>query len=67
MASEREPLDRLIVERQILRAVRWLMSTFECGLQEAAQVLYARYDDLRRSRPDDFTTSHEECWEGVYT
>ncbi|MEU5995339.1 hypothetical protein ABZ806_40730 [Spirillospora sp. NPDC047418] len=67
MASEWEPLDRLIVECQILPAVKWLMSTFECSLQEAVQFLYARYDDLRRSRPDDSATSHEEYWKGGYT
>jgi hypothetical protein len=67
MSAEPDALDRLILQGQILRAVRWIMTTYECGLSDATRHLYTRCDVLRRTRPDDFTKSHEEYWKGVYT
>ncbi|RFS81675.1 hypothetical protein D0T12_30785 [Actinomadura spongiicola] len=67
MSVASESLDRLILQGQVLTAVRWIMGTYECGLADATCFLYARYDELRRSRPGDFAKSHEEYWRGVYT
>ncbi|TDD80469.1 hypothetical protein [Actinomadura rubrisoli] len=67
MSGEWEALDELIVEGRILSAVYWIRAAFECSLQEAVQFLYARYDRLRQTRPDDFAKSHEDYWRDVYT
>lgn len=67
MDDEWEPLDELIIKGRKIQAVVWIRATFECGLQEAVQFLYVRYERLRQKRPQDFTQSHEEYWEGVYT
>jgi hypothetical protein len=67
MSAAPEALDRLILEGRILPAVRWIMTTHECRLPEATRHLYARYEQLRHDRPDDFTKSHAEYWKGVYT
>ncbi|GAA2424488.1 hypothetical protein GCM10010191_40900 [Actinomadura vinacea] len=67
MGNEWDPLDSLIVEGRRLRAIMWIRTTFDCGLQEAIAFLYVRYEHLRQTRPDDFTESPEEYWRGVYT
>ncbi|GAA4237602.1 hypothetical protein GCM10022254_50100 [Actinomadura meridiana] len=67
MSAEPGPVDRHILEGQILVAVKLIMATYECGLSEATRYLYMRYDELREARPDDFAVSHEEYWKGAYS
>ncbi|GAA4072445.1 hypothetical protein [Actinomadura miaoliensis] len=67
MSEELDQLDRLILSGQVLGAVRLVTELFGCSLQEAIEFHYARYTKLRETRPDEFTTSPEEYWRGVYT
>ncbi|SEG56177.1 hypothetical protein SAMN04489712_106291 [Thermomonospora echinospora] len=67
MSEESDRLDGLILNCQVLRAVRLIMELFECGLREAIGLFDARYHELRETRPDDFIVSPDEYGHGVYT
>ena len=60
-------IDEHIVEGRILSVLMILRE--ECGLtiHEAIDAFSVRYEELRDSRPDDFTVPREEYGKGVYT
>lgn len=60
-------IDDLIVARKIIPAMQGIRSAEQCGLREAIDMFYERYELLRKTRPSDFTMSREEYGEGVYT
>ena len=67
MSDEFDQLDRLIIERQVLRAFVLIRELFGCSLHEAIEFFWARYEKLRQTRPDEFTVSPEEYERGIYT
>ncbi|GAA2811048.1 hypothetical protein GCM10010441_39600 [Kitasatospora paracochleata] len=62
-----ESVDRRILDHQIVLALKAIMDTSGCTLHEAIDVFGARYEELRRDRPDDFQVSGEEYGRNVYT
>jgi hypothetical protein len=60
-------VDEHIVKGRILPALMILRE--ECGhtIHEAIDAFSVRYEELRNSRPDDFTVPREEYGKGVYT
>ncbi|MGW1175364.1 hypothetical protein ACWD4P_16775 [Kitasatospora sp. NPDC002543] len=64
---DREVLDRCILDRRIGPALRMIRDASGCRLNEALGIFTARYEELRRDRPDDFKLSREEYAHEVYT
>ncbi|MFE2567303.1 hypothetical protein [Streptomyces mirabilis] len=60
-------LDRDILDRRIVFALKTIRETLGCTIHEAIDVFAARYEELRRDRPDDFTVAPEEYGRGVYS
>jgi hypothetical protein len=60
-------IDDLIVTRKIIPAMQAIRVAEQCGLREAIDLFYERYELLRETRPDDFMVSREEYGDGVYT
>ncbi|MFF1681623.1 hypothetical protein ACFVYG_36950 [Streptomyces sp. NPDC058256] len=59
--------DDLILSKQIIRGLQALREHLCCSLHEALDVFAARYEVLRKERPDDFACSHDEYWVGFYS
>ncbi|MDR3036098.1 MAG: hypothetical protein LBV78_23900 [Kitasatospora sp.] len=49
-----ESVDRDILERRNVFALKTIRETLGCTLHEAVDVLQQRYEKLCRDRPDDF-------------
>ncbi|MFI2610940.1 hypothetical protein [Kitasatospora sp. NPDC018619] len=64
---DRDVLDRYILDRRIGPALRTIREASGCTLHEALRVFCARYEELRRDRPDEFKLSREEYAHEVYT
>ncbi|MER5402275.1 hypothetical protein [Streptomyces sp. NPDC002599] len=47
-------------------ALRTIRETLGCTVHEAIDVFAARYEELRRDRPDNFTVGPEEYGGGFY-
>lgn len=60
-------VDRDILDRRIILAIRTICETLGCTIHEAIDVFVVRYDELRRDRPDDFTVGPEEYGRGFYS
>jgi hypothetical protein len=60
-------LDRDILDRRIIHALKAIRDASGCTLQEALDVFVQRYEELRRDRPGDFSLSREEYGWNVYT
>ncbi|MFC5833723.1 hypothetical protein [Nonomuraea insulae] len=67
MSDELDELDDLVLQGQRIRGIKLIKDTFECSLHEALDYYVERYRKLRLTRPDDFTESHEEYWDGFYS
>ncbi|MFD4661676.1 hypothetical protein ACFVUY_38290 [Kitasatospora sp. NPDC058063] len=64
---DHDVLDRYILDRRIGPALRMIRDASGCRLNEALGVFCARYEELRRDRPDEFKLSREEYAHEVYT
>ncbi|MFB7619341.1 hypothetical protein [Kitasatospora sp. NPDC056181] len=62
-----ESVDRDILDRQIIRAIKAIRDASGCTIHEALDVFTQRYEELRRDRPGDFRLSREEYGRDVYT
>jgi hypothetical protein len=62
-----DELDDLVLQGQTIRGIKLIQDTFECSLHEALDFYVEWYRKLRLTRPDGFTESHEECWDGFYS
>jgi hypothetical protein len=62
-----EGVDRHILNRQIIPALRAIREASGCTLHEALDIFVRRYEELRRDRPDDFHLSREHYGQGVYS
>ncbi|MGW6685780.1 hypothetical protein [Streptomyces sp. NPDC054961] len=56
--------DGEILTRRILPGIKIMREHLGCSLQAAFLAFHARYEVLRRERPEDFTLAPEEYWEG---
>jgi len=62
-----EILDPLILSGAKLEFLKQVRATTGLALHEALDLLYSRYDALRRSHPDAFSCSHDEYWKCFYS
>jgi hypothetical protein len=62
-----EGVDRDILERRIVRALKAIREARDCTLHQALDIFVERYEELRRDRPDDFTLPREEYGRGFYS
>ena len=62
-----DELDPLIVAGRKLEFVARVRTSAKLSFVEAHDILVARYDHLRRTRPDAFSCSHEEYWREFFS
>ena len=60
-------VDRDILDHRIIVAIMAIRETRGCTIHEAIDVFAARYEELRRDRPDDFSVGPEEYGRGFYS
>jgi hypothetical protein len=60
-------VDRDILDRRIIHAIKAIRDASGCTIHEALDVFIKRYEELRRDRPGDFQLSREEYGRNVYT
>ncbi len=60
-------IDEHILEGRITPALTIFREEFGYSLHEAIDAFNVRYEELRNSRPGDFTIPPEEYGKGVYT
>ncbi|MET7691005.1 hypothetical protein ABZT06_24005 [Streptomyces sp. NPDC005483] len=59
--------DAQILNNRIILGLSALREHLGCSLQEALDVFSARYEALRRDRPDDFVCGPDEYWAGFFS
>ncbi|NXY98744.1 hypothetical protein HYE82_31075 [Streptomyces sp. BR123] len=59
--------DDYIFACRILLGIKALREHLGCPLQDAFVAFTDRYEVLRRERPDCFSQTHEEYWEGFHS
>ena len=59
--------DDHILARRILPGIRTLREHLDCSLQDALTAFTDRYEVLRLERPDDFSETPEDYWDGFYS
>ncbi|GAA1993723.1 hypothetical protein [Kitasatospora viridis] len=62
-----EGVDHDILENRIVYALKAIIEARGCTLPEAQDVFLARYEELRRDRPDDFLLPREEYGRNSYS
>jgi hypothetical protein len=67
VTDRRTEIDEHIVKGRILPALMILGEEFGHTIHEAIDAFSVRYEELRSSRPDDFTVPRQEYGKGVYT
>ncbi|WP_339128643.1 hypothetical protein WJM95_07005 [Streptomyces sp. f51] len=60
-------VDRDILDHRIIFAIMAIREALGCTIHEAIDVFAARYEELRRDRPDDFTVGPVEYGQGFYS
>jgi hypothetical protein len=60
-------LDPLVLSGAKVEFLKRVCEAASVSLPEAQDILGRRYDFLRRSRPQDFSLSHEDYWAGFYS
>lgn len=60
-------VDRDILNHRIMPALLTIRETPGCSIHEAIDVVSARYEVLRRERPDEFAHPSEEFGRGFYS
>jgi hypothetical protein len=65
--QQREQLDALILDRKILMGMKRIREALGVRIHEAIDIYQARYRHLRAERPDEFSCSDKEYWEGFYS
>ena len=64
--SEWATINDAILSCNILEALKKIRELCGVGLNEAKDIHWERYQQLRKERPGDFTCSHDEYWAEVY-
>ncbi|MFJ8546939.1 hypothetical protein ACIRFH_34190 [Streptomyces sp. NPDC093586] len=59
--------DDEIIAGRILLGVKALRDHLGCSLHEALDAYSTRYEQLRRERPADFSSSHEDYWKNFHS
>jgi hypothetical protein len=60
-------VDELLFDNHPLRAARTIRESTGLGVRQAGDLMYERYDHLRKVAPGRFSVSHEEYWSGWYS
>ncbi|MFB7655236.1 MULTISPECIES: hypothetical protein [unclassified Streptomyces] len=60
-------VDSDILDHRIMFAIMAIRGTRGCTIHQAIDVFAARYEQLRRHRPDDFSAGPEEYARGFYS
>ncbi|MFJ3231529.1 hypothetical protein [Streptomyces sp. NPDC086787] len=60
-------VDRDILDHRIIFALNAIREASGCTIHEAIDVFAARYEELRRNHPDDFSVGPEEYGRGFYS
>ncbi|MFG2949844.1 hypothetical protein [Streptomyces adustus] len=60
-------VDRDILDHRIMFAIIAIREALGCTIHEAIDVFAARYEELRRDRPDDFAVAPDEYGRGFYS
>ena len=64
---ESDEIDNLIFSNRKLEAVRLIRKLRNVDLAGAIELLNSRYRELRAARPERFTCSDAEYWQGSYS
>ncbi|MFF4948987.1 hypothetical protein ACWC2K_12230 [Streptomyces chattanoogensis] len=59
--------DDEIIAGRIILGIKTIRDHLGCSVHDALDAYVARYRVLRRERPDDFATGHEEYWANFYS
>lgn len=62
-----DEIDKDIFARRTLLAARAIRDLVKCDLRHAIYLLHDRYADLRKAKPDGFSVSEDEYWDGCYS
>ncbi|MGK4583515.1 hypothetical protein [Kitasatospora sp. HPMI-4] len=60
-------VDPFILEGRKIQAMLRIRAEFGVGIRDGIDLLGWRYEKLRRERPDDFSMSPEQYWDGFYS
>ena len=66
-AEQWKPIDEALFRGRRLPVVLQLRELTGLGLHEVLELMYARYDKLRREQPKKFCCAHEDYWKDFYT
>ena len=64
--EQRADIDARILACDILGALIRIRAACGCGLNDAKDIHWARYQQLRAERDAEFACSDEQYWTGVY-
>ncbi len=67
MTERLAAIDEHILNRRIIPAIKALREEFGYSLPEALDAFYKRYEQLRETRPLEFTVSREDYGRGFYS
>jgi Spy/CpxP family protein refolding chaperone len=62
--AQRDQIDEFILTDQRIFALLVMTRATGCALREAIEIMAHRYQELRETRPHDFTVDHDAYWEG---
>jgi hypothetical protein len=60
-------IDAMIFDSRKIQAIQEIRSEFGDSLQEAVDRLSARYNKLRREKPDGFSVAADTYWDGFHS
>lgn len=67
MADRWAVIDEHILQHQIIRVLKAPRDEFGYSIHEAIDAFSSRYEQLRETRPHEFTVSREDYAKNVYT
>lgn len=67
MADRWAVIDEHILQHRIVQALKALRDEFGCSIHQAIDAFSNRYEQLRETRPREFTVGHEDYGKNVYT
>jgi hypothetical protein len=62
-----QAIDEDIFANQLISAIQRIRDASGCGISEAVGKVSERYSTLRVQRPERFSCSHENYWDGFYS
>lgn len=60
-------LDGHILRKEILIGIRFIVDSLGVPLQVAMEQYSERYEELRKSKNEQFSVGHEEYWKDFYS